>query len=89
MPNETPDENDHYESAELAEPEDVDEDERLRREEEAEKLESRREILLGQIAVARRKLYAAEEAGDAALAAELELKIDALTAARNGGQSNG
>lgn len=78
------DENDHYEPAALAEPSDLDEDARLKRIEEAEDRESRREILLGQIAMARSALYEAQEAGDAAKAATLEQRIADLTRERNG-----
>ncbi len=73
---------DHYEPAVLAEPVDVDEDARLKRIEEAESRESQREILLGQIAVARGQLYEAEAAGDAEKAAALEKKIAELTEKR-------
>lgn len=78
------DENDHYEPAALAEPSDRNEDARLRRIEDAENRESRREILLGQIAMARSALYKAQEAGDAAKAAVLEQKIADLTRERKG-----
>lgn len=82
MPNEPPE--DHYEPAPIAEPEEVDEATRLQRINEAEDIESRREILLGQITVARGKLYEARAAGDEALAASLKQTIDRLTTERDG-----
>lgn len=75
---------DQYEPAPIAEPEDVDEAAHLRRIAAAEDIESRREILLGRIAVARGKMYEAMEAGDEALAAALREKVAALTSERNG-----
>ena len=50
---------------------------------EAEDVEARRELLLGQITVARSKFYAAMEAGDAELAAELKATIARLSSERD------
>jgi hypothetical protein len=89
MPNDpeqsAPDEEDHYLPADLGDdtPE-PDEDTRLRLIAEGEARESRREILLGQIAVVRHALYAAEDAGDTARVAALREKLAGLTRERAG-----
>ncbi len=72
------------EAAELGDSADLDEDARLQIAEDVEKRETRREILLGQIAVARSDLYAAQAAGDAVKVAELERRIAKLTGERDG-----
>lgn len=77
-------EEDHYEAAEIAEPADEDEDALLNRIEEAENNKSKREILLGKIAVARSKLAEAQEARDTAKVAELKQKIAGLVEERKG-----
>ena len=84
MPIEPQDDDDNYEPADLGDSDDLDEDERLRMIAEGEAQETRREILLGQIAVARSKLYEAEEAGDTAAVARLEQTIAKLTREREG-----
>jgi len=85
MADEKPDQDDEkYEAAPIAEPEDVDEAARLRRIDALENIEARREILLGQITVARGQMYEARDAGDEALAASLKAKVDQLNAERSG-----
>jgi hypothetical protein len=76
-------EEDAYEPAPIAEPKYADEAARLHAISAAEDIESRREILLGQIAVARSKLYAAEAADDAVLVATLRERIAKLTSERD------
>ena len=78
MSNEPDDENDDYEPADLGAPAPADDVERRRLREEAEDREVRREILLGKLAKAQNLLYAAEQQGDEAKAAELKQKIAAL-----------
>ena len=84
MQNTPQDPGDEYEPAELGDTGDLDEDARLKIAEDVEKRETRREILLGQIAVARSDLYAAQAAVDAAKVAALEQKLAKLTAERDG-----
>lgn len=84
MQNKPRDQDDEYEAAELGNSADLDEDARLQIAEDVEKRETRREILLGQIAVARSDLYAAQAAGDAVKVAELERRIAKLTGERDG-----
>jgi len=72
-----------YEPAPIAEPEYADEAARLRAISAAEDIESRRDILLGQIAVARSKLYTAQAAGDGALVAALREQLAKLTSERD------
>jgi len=81
-PNPEPEE-DAYEPAPLAEPKYADEAARLQAISAAEDIESQREILLGRIAVARSKLYAAQAAGDAAQVAALRERIANLTRERD------
>lgn len=76
-------EEDTYEPAPLDEPKYADEAARLQAISAAEDIESQREILLGRIAVARSKLYAAQVAGDAAQVAALRERIAKLTRERN------
>lgn len=83
MSDESNPEDNAYEPAPIAEPEDADEAARLQRIGAAEETESRREILLGQIAVARSKLYEAQAAGDAALVSALRDRIAKLTSERD------
>jgi hypothetical protein len=78
MSNAPDDENDDYEPADLGDPAPADEVERRRLRDEAEDREVRREILLGKLAMARNLLYAAEQQGDEAKAAELKQTIAAL-----------
>lgn len=78
------DPDDEYEAAELGDTADLDEDARLKIAEDVERRETRREILLGQIAVARADLDAARAAGDAAKVAAVEQKLAKLTAERDG-----
>lgn len=82
MPDEPTNDHDDYEPADLGGPPPTDEAERRRLREAAEDREVRREILLGKLARARSLLYAAEEQGDAAKAAELRQTIAALTKER-------
>jgi hypothetical protein len=84
MQNPPQDPDDDYEPAELGDTADLDEDARLKIAEDVERRETRREILLGQIAVARSDLYDAQAAGDAAKVAALEQKLAKLTAERDG-----
>ena len=83
MPDDPSPEEEAYEPAPIAEPKYADEDARLRAISAAEDNESRREILLGQIAVARSKLYTAQAAGDGALVAALREQIAKLTSERD------
>ncbi len=84
MPKPPQDQNDDYEPADIDDQDSLDEDERRRLREETEDRAVRREILLGQLAMARSDLYAAEEQGDQAKIAELRQTIADLTTERNG-----
>lgn len=82
MDDEAPDDDD-FEPADVDKPVPTDEKSRRLAREAAEEDETRREILLGRIAKARRLLYAAEDRGDTDDAAQLRAKIASLSAERD------
>lgn len=86
MPKKPPDQKDRYEPTDLSALDargDLNEAARQRLIAEEEQLETRRDLLLGQIARVRGKLYAAEAAGDAAKVAALRQTMAELTRQRD------
>jgi hypothetical protein len=83
QPDNPQDDDDGYQPLNLPKPP-VDEKARRQLREEAEARAVRKEIVVGQLAVAFDALNAAEAAGDEATASGLRQRIEALTAERNG-----